>query len=116
MPDDVRDAVASIVADIAGRRANIDDGASLFHDLGIAGDDAAELFGKLHKKFGTQFDDLALSKFFPDETEALVYNVAGLFGYRSRKPEITLGHLVRVVEHGSWFDPADPNVTSASPP
>ena len=111
MTEDIREAIVSIVRSITLGRDSIGDDSSLFHDLGIAGDDAAELFDKIHEKFGTRFDGLEFSTFFPDETEAIFYHVAKLFGYRSRKPELTLGHLVRVVEAGAWFAPDDPTVS-----
>jgi|SRR5687767_14876688 len=106
MSEGTRDAIVSIVRSITASKRNIHEDASLLHDLGIAGDDAAEFIAKLHERFGTRFDGLIFHKFFPNESEALFYHLARLLGYRSRKPKLTIRHLVRVVESGAWFEPS----------
>jgi hypothetical protein len=106
MSEGARDAIVSMVRTITSSKRDIHEDASLFHDLGIAGDDAAEFIAKLHERFGTRLDGLVFSKFFPNESEALLYHLARLLGYRSRKPKLTIRHLVRVVESGSWFEPS----------
>jgi hypothetical protein len=70
-----RAAVVSIVRSITLGDDEIGDHACLFHDLGIAGDDAAELFNKIAEKFGTRFDGLDFAKFFPNESEALFFRI-----------------------------------------
>src|SRR5262245_9328763 len=107
MTEGIRAVVASIVRGIASRGSDFGDDTALFHDLGVAGDDAADLFEKVAEKFGTRFDGLDFAKFFPNESEALLYRMAELVGYRSRKPRLTFGHLIRVVEASSWFEPLD---------
>jgi hypothetical protein len=105
MSGTTRVAVVSIVQSITSRSDDIGNDTRLFHDLGIAGDDAAELFDKIAEEFGTRLDGLDFAKYFQNESEALLYRIAELVGYRSRKPPLTFGHLVRVVETGSWFEP-----------
>jgi len=41
--------------------------ARLLHDLGIDGDDARELFQRLHERFGTDFSGLDWPEFFDSE-------------------------------------------------
>ncbi|WP_158212194.1 hypothetical protein [Sphingomonas dokdonensis] len=41
------------VQGVPARKATLD--ARIVHDLGVDGDDAAELFDELHKRFGTDF-------------------------------------------------------------
>jgi hypothetical protein len=105
MSEGTRDTIISMVCSITSSKGDIHEDASLFHDLGIAGDDAAEFIAKLQGRFGTRFDGLAFPKFFPNESEALFYHFARLLGYRSRKPKLTIKHIVRVVESGAWFEP-----------
>ena len=85
--------------------SEVGDETCLYHDLLIAGDDAANLLDIIHSQFGTRFDNLEFSAYFPDETEAFPLRVAKLFGYKSPHKKIPFRHLVKVVEEGQWFDP-----------
>ena len=79
----------------------------LYHELGIAGDDAVELLEDVHERFGTSFSDLEFDDYFPVVSEATGGRLSRLLGIRSNKRPLTFGHLVRVVERGRWFDPED---------
>jgi hypothetical protein len=77
----------------------------LYQQLGIAGDDAAELLEEVRARFGTAFAGFRFYDFFPDETEALAGHLARLAHLRSRKKPFTFAHLMLVVEQGHWSDP-----------
>jgi Protein of unknown function (DUF1493) len=79
--------------------------AAIFHDLGIAGDDADELLKDVASRFGTSFAGLDFHAYFPDETEAFVWHWASKLGFRPKHKVLTVAHLVAVVERGSWFEP-----------
>ena len=81
------------------------DATRIYRDLIIAGDDAAELLESIHKEFGTRFEGFVFQKYFPSETEALPLRLGKLLGLESRKHALTLGHLVAVIQKGSWFEP-----------
>ena len=75
---------------------------ALYHDLRVYGDDAYEIIADLHSKFGTTFEGFGFTTYFPTE---------GLFGdffawrLRDKRPQLTIGHLIAVVERGHWFEP-----------
>jgi len=80
MDDDPTAAVHSILVNGLGVPArNVTLDARIVHDLGVDGDDAAELFEELHKRFGTDFDALEVQwrEFFNAES-ASPYTI--LFG------------------------------------
>jgi hypothetical protein len=102
--DNVEPALRDMISKVSGNR-NLGVQTRLFHDLGISGDDAAELLNDVHQKFGTSFAEFPFVDFFSDETEALMAHLARRLGLRSRRKSLTLGHLVKVVEKGTWFEP-----------
>ena len=102
--EDVESSLREILSKfIGGRQVGIE--TELHHQLGIAGDDAAEFLDDVHKRFGTSFSGFQFDEFFPNETEALGDHVLRFLGVRSRKKPLTLAHLARVVENGRWFEP-----------
>ena len=104
---DVEQRINEILRDFSGRK-NISPADRIHEDLSIAGDDAAELLGKLHDEFGTTFEGFAFDAYFPNETEAMFYgrflNRLGWF----RKKSIMVRHLTAVVRAGKWFEEAQP--------
>lgn len=55
---------------------------SLYHDLGIFGDDADEFFDEYSKMFNVNVSNLNLNTYFPGETDPLLNIVKKLFGRR----------------------------------
>lgn len=56
--------------------------------------------GRLIEHFGTRFEGFDFGMYFPNETEAVFWPIGGLLGWRHPKKEITVGHLLAVVERG----------------
>jgi hypothetical protein len=77
----------------------------LYHQLGIAGDDASELLEEVHERFGTSFFGFQFDDYFPNESDAVGDHVLRLVGFRSPKKSFTLGHLLTVVSIGRWVEP-----------
>ncbi|MFD2235795.1 DUF1493 family protein [Phaeospirillum tilakii] len=100
-----REALFSIVADIAGSRPPISDSSKLCQDLSIMGDDAHELLTRIIEHFGTRFEGFDFQTYFPNETEAAFWHIGRRLGWRPAKKEITVGHLLAVIERGYWFNP-----------
>jgi hypothetical protein len=102
-----RDELLLIVQTIAGRKGDLPNSTRIYQDLEIAGDDAAELLERVRMKFGTKFDGFDFSAYFPDETEAFLDHLLRLLGIRRESyKEIQIGHLVAVIQRGSWFEPS----------
>ena len=97
---------------IAGK-VSVSEQTSINHDLHIGGDDAADLIEGVHAKFGTRFDGFKYETFFPNETEVFGEHVARLFGFKNKKrKQLSVGHLVDVIQKGAWIDPPSPSSTS----
>jgi hypothetical protein len=93
---------------VGGPVSRFGDETRLFHDLRVYGDDAYELLQQIHDAFGTSFRDLDFCAYFPNETEGgWTYRIDAFFRPSYRKKPLTLGHLVAVIEHGQWFEPAE---------
>ena len=103
---DVFDEVRQDVARISCSRKVLPD-CRLWHDLRVGGDHAWDLIEKLIDRFGTSFTDMAVSEFFPGETEVFGAHWGMMFGFRSDKKPVTVQHLAEVVKRGTWFDPPD---------
>lgn len=102
--------IIALVRDIGGAKKKIDGRSRIFHDLGIAGDDAHELLENIRAKFNVSFVGFKFERYFPDEAEALGRHIANLFGRRGDdKAPLTVDHLIAVAKQRAWFDPA-PNV------
>lgn len=100
-----RDALYRIISDIAGNKPPISDKIRLCQDLSIMGDDAWELLTRINGEFGTLFECFDFQAYFPNESEALCWHIGRWFGFRYPKTDITVGHLLAVIEKGRWFDP-----------
>lgn len=100
-----RDVLYSIIFEICGGHPKITDSTRIYHDLLISGDDAGELLAKIQGRFGTKFDGMDFHAYFPDETDSLIWAVARFFGVKCRKKELTVSHLLAVIQKMKWFDP-----------
>lgn len=77
----------------------------LDHDLGITGDDAAELIDNIHHQFGTRFEGFVFRNYFSDEPDLITSWLERIFKSLIREKPLTVRHLAKVVEAGAWFDP-----------
>ena len=66
--DNLECSICGIVASIAGVR-RVTPSQRLYHDLGLSGDDAAEIFETVSKRYGTEFSGFRFADYFPDESE-----------------------------------------------
>src|ERR1700722_20063525 len=100
-----------MVQRIADTRKPIPQSAALYHDLGIAGDDAVELFEMIMARFGTSFKGFCWPTYFPNETQTgPLWRLAEKLGHHETKwHRLTVGHLLAVIERGVWFEPENSN-------
>jgi Protein of unknown function (DUF1493) len=96
--DQVRNKLIDLIRKYVGRRTVIGDDTLILHDLGIGGDDAVDFLNDVAGEFETTY--------FPDETEALWLHWATLLGYRSKKRELSVRHLLDVIAMTHWFEEA----------
>jgi len=100
----------AMVQRITRSRKTISRSAAIYQDLGIAGDDAYELFGMISARFGTSFQGFDWPSYFPNETEGLFFYWAAKMGLRDKKRRtLTVGHLLAVIERGTWFEATPSN-------
>jgi len=103
-PESVRDGVLNIIRDYFKINDPINDETLIYHDLGIAGDDAGELLDEINAKFGAMFPGFDFHTYVPDDVDAFCYHIGKLFGIRDKRKGISFGHLVQVIEAGHWFE------------
>lgn len=108
--NDMRGVEAEVIAAIDGvkpKRNPTTRESSLWHDLGINGDDAVELLEEIAKRYNVTFQDFWFPDYFPNETEGGL--LARLFEWleipAAKHRRFTVGHLLAVIERGHWFDP-----------
>lgn len=98
--------LATMVQLVGGSDRPILRSTAVYHDLHIAGDDAAELLAEISRKFAVTFDGMHFATYFPDETEAMWRYWASKLGLRDRnRRRLTIEHLLAVIDRGRWFDP-----------
>ncbi len=103
--------IKSSIERISGACVNISADAAIYHDLWLAGDDAGELLDDIHDRFGTDFRGMWFPTYFPSEGwESFSEHWLKLLGFRKKAywRRLTVGHLVAVVQKGTWFDPPTP--------
>jgi hypothetical protein len=100
--------VGRVVRRISGAQ-HLRPGSRLFHDLSIAGDDAAELLDELMRECGASFEGFVFGDYFPSEGEAFFAHHLRRFVGGKWKP-LTIEHLAEVVRRGRWFEPAPEGV------
>ena len=100
--------IATSLRPFIRKKDKIEASTRIYHDLHIAGDDAAELLEDIAKRYGVSFEELDFHRYFPNDLDAFIYFWARrLFGYRDKvHVPMTVGHLAAVVQRGAWFDPA----------
>ena len=100
-----REILYALISEISGVRKGLSDSTRIYHDLFISGDDADEFLEKIHNTLGVNFEGLDFSAYFPDESESFIMHLAVRIGFKSKKKEMTIGHLLDVIRKKSWFDP-----------
>lgn len=58
----------------------------------------------IHKQFGTNFRGIE-AIYWPNEGEVTFRFLGKLFGFRDKRPPLTVGHLANVIKHGQWLKP-----------
>lgn len=106
-PESVRAGICRIASEILSvAPEELHDRARLFHDLGMGGDDAKDFLEGIHRSFGTSFREFDFESYFPDEHDAFwFFHLRRLKWVARQKRDLTLGHLIEVVQAGKWFDP-----------
>ena len=106
MTDEQKLFVIDLVKKIGNSKRYISTSQAIYHDLGIAGDDAGEFLEEIATKFGTSFQTLKFEAYFPNEGEVFWYHIARAFGFRDNKRiPVTLDHIFAVIDRGEWFVP-----------
>jgi hypothetical protein len=77
----------------------------LLQDLDIDGDDAGEFLETVQRTFGTRFDGFLFGAYFPDEDEAGSERWLRRLGFCDSCKALTVGHLLDVIQRGTWFEP-----------
>jgi hypothetical protein len=77
----------------------------ILQDLHIGGDDAGEFLDEVHETFGTRFDGLVFSDYFPNLDETGSERWLRKLGFRDDRKVLTIGHLLDVIGRGAWFEP-----------
>lgn len=108
-----RDAILEHVVRALARIAEPSAGAitgttELYYDLGLAGDDLLEAIEAVREPFGTDFSQLDVRRYAPNEVGHnfglnLVRGVREWRGVRTYR-SLTIGSLVDAVQAGSWKD------------
>lgn len=76
---------------------------SLFHDLGVDGDDANEFFESYFEKFSVLPGDIDLNDYFSSEGFNLIGIIIDIF-FRKTPPlkPMTISMLAKAIELGEW--------------
>ena len=64
------DELSGMLRKYVGKRVNFDENTRLYHDLGLYGDDAWELFYEISKKFNAWEPKFDIGEYFPGEGES----------------------------------------------
>ncbi len=105
-----KDELESIVSDIVAKPTALDTSDRLYHDLNIAGDDATRLLDEIHQRFGVRFAGFRFDSYFPNDTDAFVEFWLAKIGLRGKWKELTIDHMLKVIDRGAWFEPDDVQV------
>lgn len=104
MNNDDRDELRGMVRYIGGYKKPLEDAMCIFHDIGIAGDDAWELLEHIQKNGALHLMVFNSPSIFLMNMKRLAIIYASYWVSRTRKKRLTLGHLVEVVDAGHWFE------------
>lgn len=84
-------------------KKKIDRSTALEHDLGITGDDAAELLAEYSDRFNVDVSKFNIGVYFMPEGDTILPSIISLFTGKkaSKQKELTIGDLERGVIMGS---------------
>jgi hypothetical protein len=108
MPDTalIQNDLIALLRDWTVERKPIGPETAIYHDLYLAGDDAYEILREIVKRYDTAFDGLNFGTYFAPEYAMPWRLWAAKLGYPdSKRPRLTVAHMVRVIERGRWFPP-----------
>jgi hypothetical protein len=113
----MKEQILTMEADIAEQiystsgidKSHIRSSAEVYHDLRVYGMDLIELIVFINKKYGTTFDGFDPSQYGPPETGLFWRWMLERMGWRKTYKSLTVGHLIEVVQRGTWFDPTTAN-------
>lgn len=80
---------------------------SIFHDLGVDGDDAIDLIRDYSERFNVSLDDFKINDYFGSEGSSLIHLVIELVTKRSYKsmPRLEVKDLIEGVRIGTLRNP-----------
>ncbi len=98
-----------MISKLTGRpEAVIATDSRLAHDLGLAGDDAAELLSEFCARYGIAMSDIEFNKYFPPEAVWFV-PFWHLSSWQQKQLEakepLTVGQLVAAARRRRWTEP-----------
>ncbi len=121
------DEIVKLVAEISGR-SDVRPDSRLGADLGIDGDDAIEILGRIASKYEIDWSEFQFPRYFDDEGAdffqpffvIVARRISRSFDARWRavlaaEREITLRHLAHVAEMGRWIEPDEPRIAQVGP-
>jgi len=96
----------SILGDWTVQRGPIGPETAIYHDLHLAGDDAHQIVLEIVKRYGTSFEGFNFDTYFASEYAAAWRYWSAKLGFPdTKRPRLTVAHIVRVIERGQWFTP-----------
>ena len=98
---DIKNRVIAIVTSQTGvPPSKISLSTRLYHDLGIAGDDASEFLQEYTMAFSLDMTNFDFGAYFP--SEASILDLFRVFRCREDYSAITVEDLVRAAQRGKW--------------
>jgi acyl carrier protein len=77
----------------------------LYQDLGFSGIDLSDVLSRFSKEFNVDLSNIDFSDYMLDEIGLRYYYYKWFKPEKLKRKPITIEHLARVVEKGSWFYP-----------
>ena len=103
-----KNVIEFLSAELSLPTEKLEDHASLYHDLGVAGQDGWELLEAFGTTFGVDMNECDDSLYFGSEGANLPLMLwqflTGTFVKESAE-RLEISHLKAVCERGRWFDP-----------
>ena len=101
--DELRETLAQ--RGIPSAAAEVTKDTKIREDLELVGDDIEEFLNWIHRFFGTDFSELDLTEYFPQEGEffGFIYDIRKKTGhYDKTLRTMKIGALVRAIQRGRW--------------
>lgn len=94
-----------LIGEFLGDKGPLPESIAVNHDLRLEGDDSDDFLTEIHKRYGTRFDGMVWNKYFQPDSEAQFDFLPRMFGIKPKTKPLTVGHLLDVIEKGTWFEP-----------